>query len=98
MKHLLLFENYTKKNESNAYSLDEYNSYIRTELGKYDLRPAQVNHLLDFYSIEIESAYNEGNFPKNIVDKIISELELGSETNYPTIKIPNAGIRNLKYL
>lgn len=98
MKHLLLFENYTKKNESNAYSLDEYNSYIRAELGKHDLRPVQVNHLLDFYSIDIEESYNKGEYPKNIVDRIISELEIGDETDYPTIRIPNASIRNLKYL
>lgn len=105
MKHLLLFENFDttshlnieEVNESNAYSLEEYNSYITSELGKYDLRPAQINQLLDFYSDEIEDSFNNGQFPKIFVDKIVGELELNTG-GFPTIKIPNASIKQLKYL
>jgi hypothetical protein len=86
-----------KVNESNAYSLEEYNSYITSELGKYDLRPAQINQLLDFYSNEIEDSFNNGQFPKIFVDKIVGELELNTG-GFPTIKIPNASIKQLKYL
>ena len=98
MKYLLLFENFDKIHESNAYSLEEYNSYISNALGKFDLRPAQVNHLIDFYSNDIETAFDEGQVPNNVVDKIVKELELDKGTGFPTVKIPNMSIRQLKYL
>jgi hypothetical protein len=84
--------------ESNAYSLEEYTSYIRTGLGGFDLRPAQVNQLVDFYSDDIEEGFEQGEVPKTILDKIANELELGKGTGYPTVKIPNQSIQQLKYL
>jgi hypothetical protein len=84
--------------ESNAYSLEEYNSYIRTGLGGFDLRPAQVNHLVDFYSDDIEEGFEQGEVPKTILDKIANELGLGKGTGYASVKIPNMSIRQLKYL
>jgi hypothetical protein len=84
--------------ESNAYSLEEYNSYIRTGLGGFDLRPAQVNHLVDFYSDDIEEGFEEGQVPKTVLDKIANELGLGKGTGYASVKIPNMSIRQLKYL
>jgi hypothetical protein len=84
--------------ESNAYSLEEYTSYITSGLGNFDLRPAQVNHLLDFYSDDIDAGFEEGQVPKTVLDKITNELGLGKGTGYPTIKIPSMSIRQLKYL
>jgi hypothetical protein len=84
--------------ESNAYSLEEYTSYIRTGLGGFDLRPAQVNHLVDFYSDDIEMGFEEGQVPKTVLDKIANELGLGKGTGYASVKIPNMSIRQLKYL
>jgi hypothetical protein len=99
MKYLLLFENFdTKTNESNAYSLDEYTSYITNGLGGFDLRPAQVNQLVDFYSDDIEAGFEEGQVPKIVLDKIANELGLGKGTGYASVKIPNMSIRQLKYL
>lgn len=96
MKYLLLFENFT--NESNAYSLEEYTSYITTGLGGFDLRPAQISHLVDFYSDDIEEGFEEGQVPKTVLDKIANELGLGNGTGYASVKIPNMSIRQLKYL
>lgn len=87
-----------KTNESNAYSLEEYTSYIITGLGGFDLRPAQVNHLIDFYSDDIEEGFEIGEVPKTILDKIAVELGLGNGTGFPSVKIPNTSIRQLKYL
>ena len=84
--------------ESNAYSLEEYTSYIRTGLGGFDLRPAEVNHLVDFYSDDIEEGFEQGEVPKTVLDKIANKLELGKGTGYATVKIPNMSIRQLKYL
>jgi hypothetical protein len=98
MKYILLFESFDKFNESNAYSLEEYTSYITTGLGGFNLRPTQVNQLVDFYSDDIEAGFEEGQVPKTVLDKIVKELELGKGTGYPTVKIPNMSIRQLKYL
>jgi len=85
-------------NESNAYSLEEYTSYITTGLSGFDLRPAQISHLVDFYSDDIEAGFEEGQVPKTVLDKIANELGLGKGTGYASVKIPNMSIRQLKYL
>lgn len=84
--------------ESNAYSIEEYESYIRSGLGNFDLRPSQVNQLVDFYSDDIQQGFEAGEVPKTVLDRIAKELELGSGTGFPTVKIPNMSIRQLKYL
>jgi hypothetical protein len=84
--------------ESNAYSLEEYTSYITTGLGGFDLRPAQVNHLVDFYSDDIEAGFESGEVPKTVLDKIANELGLGKGTGFPSVKIASNSIRQLKYL
>ena len=85
-------------NESNAYSLEEYTSYITTGLGGFDLRPVQISHLVDFYSDDIEEGFEEGQVPKTVLDKIANELGIGNGTGYASVKIPNMSIRQLKYL
>lgn len=87
----------SRTNESNAYSLDEYNSYITKELSQYNLRPSQITQLLDFYSEDIENALEEGKFPKIIADELAKKLELGTG-GFPTVNIPNQSISQLKYL
>jgi hypothetical protein len=85
-------------NESNAYSLEEYISYISTGLGGFDLRPVQVNHLVDFYSDDIEAGFESGEVPKTVLDRIAKELSLGKGTGFPSVKIASNSIRQLKYL
>ncbi len=87
-----------KVNESNSYTIEEYKSYISTELGGFNLRPAQINQLLDFYSQDIEDGFEEGQVPKTVVDKIAKRLELTDGTGFPSVKIPSMDITQLKYL
>ena len=80
-----------------SYSLDEFEGEVTSLLTDCNLRPIEIQKLLDFYSSDIEDVFNSGQYPKLIADKIKKELELGNG-GYPSIILPKQNITQIKYL
>jgi len=94
MKYLLLFE---KFNESNAYSDGEFRDVIAMGLANY-LRPLQVEHVMKYYDSEMEESSNNGESPKDFLDKLIKRLGYDEIGNQMKINLPKQEIVNITYL
>ena len=86
-------------NESEAYNnIDEYRSEIIDQFKVYNIRPMVLNHLLDFYSSDIENGYENDKQPKEFVDGIVKDMGLGTGGYMsPQIKTSDMN-RTIKYL
>lgn len=89
MKRIKTFEGF-------GYSEDDYISEVTNLLKQFNLRPVQINQLMDFYQDMIEEYMNDGKVPKILVDELSKKLELSSG-GYPAIMVPqvNSTIKNL---
>lgn len=85
-----------KKFEGFGYDDDDYINEIVRLLKDFDLRPNQVNHLLNFYQDMIEEYKNEGKVPQIFVNDIKNKLEL-DKGEYLNIAVPQVN-STIKYL
>lgn len=82
-----------------AYNdVQEYRNEIQDELKKYDIRPVELNRILNFYEDEIQSDFESGQYPKFFVDKIVKELELGNDGGFISQKMSPPRNQTIKYL
>jgi hypothetical protein len=59
-------------------SYEEFEHYVMDSLKKYNIFKSQMNHLLEFYSDIIQSAYDEGRQPLSVAQEIAKELKLST--------------------
>ena len=57
-------------------SYEEFEHYVMDALKKYNIFQSQMNHLLEFYTDIIQSAYDEGRQPLSVAEEIAKELKL----------------------
>lgn len=104
MKHLKPYRLFNEKtrhperNISEAYSEDEYFSEITGELKKYNIRPLELNKILDFYENDIKSDFESGQHPKIFIDRIVKELELDDSGGFMSQRMGMPANQTIKYL
>lgn len=83
-------------NEGFGYTEEDYIIEVTNLLKQFNLRPIQINHLLDFYQEMIEEYMNDGKVPKLLVDELSNKLDLG-KGGFPSMIFPkiNSTIKNL---
>ena len=59
-------------------SYEEFEHYVMDALKKYNIFQSQMNHLLEFYTDIIQSAYDEGRQPLSVAEEIAKELKLST--------------------
>lgn len=90
MKHLKAFEGF-------GYSDDDYQSEVLSILKKFNLRPIEINNLMDFYADMMVEYEDSGKVPQVFVNDIKDNIGLG-QGGYSTIIMPaepNTSIKNL---
>lgn len=90
MKHLKTFEGF-------GYSDDDYQSEVLSILKKFNLRPVEINNLMDFYGEMMVEYEDSGKVPQVFVNDIKDKIGLG-KGGYSTIITPpkvNTSIKNL---
>ena len=90
MKHLKTFEGF-------GYSDSDYQSEVLSILKKFNLRPIEINNLMDFYGEMMVEYEDSGKVPQVFVNDIKDKIGLG-QGGYSTITIPpkpNTSIKNL---
>lgn len=70
IKKWSIFERYS--------SIEEYTYYVIDGLKKYNIFQSEMNDLLNRYQSEIETAYDNGQQPFEVVKKIAKDLELSN--------------------
>lgn len=88
---------YIKKFEGFGYSDDDYQSEVVLLLKKFNLRPVEINNLMDFYGEMIVEYEDSGKVPQVFVNDIKDKIGLG-QGGYSTIIMPskpNTTIKNL---
>lgn len=96
--HIILNRNFYPVDE--AYNNEqEYINDIIDKFKGYNIRPVVLNKILDFYNDRIVDDYNNGKQPKEFVDMIVKDMELGSG-GYVSQKLGSQGWNNkvIKYL
>ena len=96
--HIILRRNFYPVDE--AYNNEqEYINDIIDKFKGYNIRPVVLNKILDFYNDRIVDDYNNGKQPKEFVDMIVKDMELGSG-GYVSQKLGSQGWNNkvIKYL
>jgi hypothetical protein len=56
----------------------EFEHYVMDSLKKYNIFQSEMNHLIDFYTDIIKSAYDEGRQPLSVAEEIAKELKLST--------------------
>jgi len=64
--------------EAFSSTLGEYSMEVSEYLRGCNLFPSQISYLLDQYSGEIEKAYDEGRYSRQVAEKIAKDLKIGS--------------------
>ena len=78
-----------KKFEGFGYSDDDFKNEVIRILKQYDLRPVQINTIIDFYQDMMLQYEDEGKVPQTFVTDINGKLDLGEPGgNYLKIKMP----------
>ncbi len=88
---------YIKKFESFGYSDDDYQNEVTSILKNFNLRPTEINTIMDFYSDMMVEYEDNGKVPQVFVDAIKDKIGLG-QGGYSTITVPpqpNTSIKNL---
>lgn len=85
--------------EAFGYSESDYLSEVERILKSYDLRPTQINDIINFYQDMIEEYKESGKVPQVFVNDIKDIINLDDSGNMFQIKVPSkpSGIM-LKYL
>lgn len=81
-----------------SYSIEEFTSEVTHRLGDYNISPININRIIDQKMSDMEDCVGTGVSPYQFVEELVSELELGSDSNYPGIKTRNVQQRNITYL
>ena len=90
MKHLKTFEGF-------GYSDNDYQSEVLSILKKFNLRPIEINNLMEFYGEIMVEYEDSGKVPQVFVNDIKDKIGLG-QGGYSTIVMPpkpNTSIKNL---
>ena len=90
MKHLKTFEGF-------GYSDNDYQSEVLSILKKFNLRPIEINNLMEFYGEMMVEYEDSGKVPQVFVNDIKDNIGLG-QGGYSTIVMPpkpNTSIKNL---
>lgn len=90
MKHLKTFEGF-------GYSDNDYQSEVLSILKKFNLRPIEINNLMEFYGEIMVEYEDSGKVPQVFVNDIKDKIGLG-KGGYSTIIMPpkpNTSIKNL---
>lgn len=97
MRLLKTFESFI--DEAFGYSESDYVSEVERILKSYDLRPTQINDIINFYQDMIEEYEDSGKVPQVFVNDIKDIINLDDSGNMFQIKVPSKppGIM-LKYL
>jgi glutaredoxin len=95
----LYFQGNTEVIEAFGYSESDYLSEVERILKSYDLRPTQINDIINFYQDMIEEYKESGKVPQVFVNDIKDIINLDDSGNMFQIKVPSkpSGIM-LKYL
>lgn len=95
----LYFQGNTEVIEAFGYSESDYVSEVERILKSYDLRPTQINDIINFYQDMIEEYEDSGKVPQVFVNDIKDIINLDDSGNMFQIKVPSkpSGIM-LKYL
>lgn len=85
--------------EAFGYSESDYVSEVERILKSYDLRPSQINDIINFYQDMIEEYKESGKVPQVFVNDIKDIINLDDSGNMFQVKVPSKppGIM-LKYL
>lgn len=85
--------------EAFGYSESDYVSEVERILKSYDLRPTQINNIVNFYQDMIEEYEDSGKVPQVFINDIKDIINLDDSGNMFQIKVPSKppGIM-LKYL
>ena len=91
--------------KSNFYIKEAYLSeqeYINDILGEfqhYNIRPVELNRLMDFYSDEIKDGYENDISPKQFVDDKVKDFDLDSDSSFMSQLMGSPSYnRTIKYL
>ncbi len=95
----LYFQGNTELKEAFGYSESEYVSEVERILKSYDLRPTQINDIINFYQDKIVEYEESGKVPQVFVNDIKDIINLDDSGNMFQVKVPSRppGIM-LKYL
>jgi len=77
MKFLRTYESWSKQ---------EYIEDVVSGLKKYNIRPLELNKIVDQYEDEILDFYDSGKNPNLFVDKITKDLELDKDGGFMQIR------------
>lgn len=80
-----------------SYDEEEYFIEVETQLKNKNITPSDLSKILDFYSDEISKNWEDGKQPKEFVDKIVNDLEIGSG-GYYNMKFSQIKQPIIKYL
>lgn len=99
VKNLRLYLQRISIYESFGYSESEYVSEVERILKSYDLRPTQINDIINFYQDKIVEYEESGKVPQVFVNDIKDIINLDDSGNMFQVKVPSRppGIM-LKYL
>ena len=89
MRYIKTYESY--------YSISEFVAEVTQRLGDYNISPFNINRIIDQKMSDMEGCIETGVSPRQFVEELINELELGSG-GYPNIKTRNVQQRNITYL
>ena len=89
MRYIKTYESY--------YSISEFVAEVTQRLGDYNITPININRIIDQKMSDMEGCIETGVSPRQFVEELINELELGSG-GYPNIKTRNVQQRNITYL
>ena len=90
MRYLKKFEAYR--------SFDEYRLEIMGFLKRYNMFPAQLAHLMEFYEDEMREWYESGKYTREFANRIAKDLNLDSGGLMQYGVGPGAKYQQIKYL
>jgi hypothetical protein len=88
VKYIKTYESY--------YSISEFVAEVTQRLGDYNISPVNINRIIDQKISDMEGCVETGVSPRQFVEELVNELELGSG-GYMSIKTRNVQQRNITY-
>ena len=80
-----------------SYTEQEYQNEVEDGLKKYNIRPLELNRIMDFYQDDILDNLDNGQPPITLTNKIVKDLELDSG-GFMSQRIGMAPNQTIKYL
>jgi hypothetical protein len=85
-----------KKFEGFGYSDDDFKNEVIRILKQYDIRPVQINTIINFYQDMMLQYEDEGKVPQTFVNDINVKLNLGEPGgNHLKIRIPRINTNSI---